>query len=132
MAADLTREEYHRRASDRVSTWIQIEDVAAVERIDEIVQVDGVDVCFVGPQDLAASLGLAPALEPDDETFEGALDVIVRAAQRTGTTLGLLVPTTESALRRIAQGFRVVAVSTDAAMLAAAGRNARALTTESR
>jgi 4-hydroxy-2-oxoheptanedioate aldolase len=124
MVANLTRAEYYRRASQRVSAWVQIEDAAGVERAGEIMQVEGVDVCFVGPQDLSASLGLMPSLEPDSDVFEAALDTVVQAAAGTTVRLGLLVPTAESAMRRWTQGFQVIAVSTDAAMLATAGRQA--------
>jgi len=49
--------EYAREANDNTLVCIQIEDVAAVDNLDEILTVDGVDVFFIGPTDLAQSMG---------------------------------------------------------------------------
>ncbi|MEO7122796.1 MAG: HpcH/HpaI aldolase/citrate lyase family protein [Lacisediminihabitans sp.] len=50
--------DYLATAEDRVSLFVQIETIAAVDAAAEIVAVDGIDGIFVGPSDLAASLGL--------------------------------------------------------------------------
>lgn len=103
---------------------IQIEDRHAVDRIDEILAVEGLDVCFVGPQDLAASLGLPPILDSTEPGYTDALARIAHSAERHNVRLGILTATTEGAERHIDQGFRLVAVSTDARLL---GESARAL-----
>jgi 4-hydroxy-2-oxoheptanedioate aldolase len=51
-------DEYLRAANDQTLIVVQLEDIDAVERADEIAQVDGVDVLFVGPGDLALALGV--------------------------------------------------------------------------
>ena len=50
--------DYLARASDTVSVTVQIESAAAVDAVEEILAVDGVDAIFLGPSDLAASMGL--------------------------------------------------------------------------
>jgi 2-keto-3-deoxy-L-rhamnonate aldolase RhmA len=105
---------------------IQIEDRRAVDRIDEILAVGGLDVCFVGPQDLAASLGLPPILDSAEPRYVDALARIVHSAQRHNVGLGILTATIEAAERHVDQGFRLIAVSTDARLL---GESARAMTT---
>lgn len=120
-AFNVDRSEYLSQASEVVEVWLQIEDWRAVENASAIAAVGGVTGLFVGPQDLAASLGLEPSLEPTAPAFQDALDHLLRVAQHSGVPLGILVPDVPSAERRISQGFRIVAVSTDARILATGG-----------
>ena len=50
--------DYLARASETISVTVQIESTAAVEAVEDILKLDGVDAIFVGPSDLAASMGL--------------------------------------------------------------------------
>jgi 4-hydroxy-2-oxoheptanedioate aldolase len=99
---------------------IQIENREGLDRVDEILSVDGLDVCFVGPQDLAASLGLQPVLDSTEPTYAKALERIVRSAQDYQVRLGILTATNEGAERYRAMGFALIAISTDARVLAEA------------
>jgi 2-keto-3-deoxy-L-rhamnonate aldolase RhmA len=96
---------------------LQIESQEAVARMDEILAIDGIDVCFVGPQDLAASLGLAPQLDSAEPRYLAALETIVAAASRHGVPLGILVGSREAADRQLTRGFQMIAVGTDARLL---------------
>jgi len=102
---------------------IQIESGLAVKRVDEILAVKGVDVCFVGPQDLAASLGLTPRLDSTEPAYQAALDAIIAAAVRRGTALGILTGTLEGAIELRQRGFTMIAVSTDARLLEVSARD---------
>jgi 2-keto-3-deoxy-L-rhamnonate aldolase RhmA len=115
------REDYLAKSSELVELWVQIEDRQAVQNAKAIAGVPGVTGLFVGPQDLAASLGLEPAIEPPAPAFQEALDHLLDVSARSGCPLGILSPDRDSAERRIRQGFRIVAISGDARILANAG-----------
>lgn len=119
---------YYARANDEILVVVMIEQVEALERLDEILSVPGIDVAFIGPNDLHNSLGLAPAFESDDRRFNEALAQVVTTARRHGVAPGIHVHTAEAARRRIDQGFRFVAVTSEAGMmLSKAGETAKFL-----
>ncbi len=108
---------YYERANDEVLVVVMAEHVDAVERIDEILSVPGIDVVFVGPNDLHASYGVAPAFESDMPEFNQALARILASAQAHGVVPGIHVANAEQAQRRIAEGWRFVAISSEAGLL---------------
>ncbi|KAN0096673.1 Phosphoenolpyruvate/pyruvate domain containing protein [Hyaloscypha variabilis] len=80
----LTTPEYMKSANETIITMIQIETRAGVENVDAIAAVPGVDVVFIGPNDLAqALLGYTPA-RGDEPDFVDAMDKIVVAARKHG------------------------------------------------
>ena len=119
----VSRAEYLAEANQEILLAVQIEHVDAVARVDAIAAVEGVDCLFVGPNDLCASMGLPPLLEPDVPAFEEALAKVVRAADAHGKTAGILVGTLATGLMRLQQGFRFVAIGTDAAMITAGAQS---------
>jgi 4-hydroxy-2-oxoheptanedioate aldolase len=106
------------RAGDEVLGVVQIESPSAVEQVEQIAAIDGVDVLFVGPQDLSFNLGVPFAL--DSPTYLAALQRVRAAAERHGKACGLLVGDGATAAARHAGGWRFVAVGSDATLLAAA------------
>lgn len=117
----ITRDAYLEQATELIDLWVQIEDREALANAEAIAGVEGVTGLFVGPQDLAASLDLSPMLEPAAAEFEDALQHLLNVAGRTGCPLGILVADMESARRRIRQGFAIIAISSDARLLAGGG-----------
>jgi 2-keto-3-deoxy-L-rhamnonate aldolase RhmA len=106
------------RADDEVLTVVQIESARAVEQVEEIAALDGVDVLFVGPRDLSHDLGV-----PGDVTapsYLAALDRVHDAASKFGKACGLLVPDGAAAAKRHAAGWSFVAVGSDSTLLAGA------------
>jgi 4-hydroxy-2-oxoheptanedioate aldolase len=106
------------RAGAEVLGVVQIESASAVEEVERIAAIDGVDVLFVGPQDLSFNLGVPFAL--DSPTYLAALERVRGAAERHGKACGLLVADGAAAAARHAEGWRFVAVGSDATLLAAA------------
>ena len=106
------------RAGDEVLSVVQIESASAVDQVEEIAALDGVDVLFVGPQDLSHNLGVPFQL--DSPTYLAALQRVRGAAGRHGKTCGLLVGDGAAAAARHAEGWRFVAIGSDATLLAAA------------
>jgi 4-hydroxy-2-oxoheptanedioate aldolase len=106
------------RANDEVLGVVQVESASAVERVDEIAAIDGVDVLFVGPQDLSHNLGVPGDLEA--ATYLAAVERVRAAAARHGKACGLLVRDGATAAARQADGWTFVAVGSDTTLLAAA------------
>ncbi|CAG2006565.1 unnamed protein product [Fusarium graminearum] len=87
----LTAPEYMKSANETIITMIQIETRAGVENVDEIAAVPGVDMLFIGPNDLAQSLlGYVPA-RGDEPEFIAAIDKIIDAGRRHGKWVGRMV-----------------------------------------
>lgn len=119
---------YFARSNDEILVVVMAETREAVDNIDAILSVPGIDAVFVGPNDLHASLGATPAFDSDLPAFNDALARILAAARRHGVAPGIHVPDATQARRRIAEGWRFVAVSSEAGlMLARAGEIVREL-----
>ena len=99
-------------ANGRTAVIPMIETVVALNHIDEILAVPGVDAIYVGPADLSISLGLSPGNNDGEALFDDALATIVAACGRHGVVPGMHA---SGALteRRLEQGFRMLTVSGD-------------------
>jgi 4-hydroxy-2-oxoheptanedioate aldolase len=115
--------DYFSNANSSVCCIIMIETAQAVEDLDEIVSVPGIDAVYVGPADLSITLGLQPAPDNPDESFSSAIDRILQACRRHGVVPGIAGNAT-TAPKRISQGFAMVEVASDSALLAAGAARA--------
>jgi len=106
-------EDYFARADEEILVVIQTEHIAAVECADETYAVPGVDVVFVGPNDLAASLRGPDGSPPSKALQEATLTRIREAAARQKVASGLHVFSIEDARRRLAEGWQFVAVNSE-------------------
>lgn len=112
---------YFGQANQQVAVVIQIEHVQAIEQIDEILSVPGIDCAFVGPQDLSGSLGCQPPmLESPDPRYQEALDKVQAAARRHGIATGIMVSTAEQARRRAEQGFQLISLASEVRLFSVA------------
>jgi 4-hydroxy-2-oxoheptanedioate aldolase len=89
-----------------------IETVAALDALDDILAVPGIDAAYVGPADLSISLGLPPGNNDDTPAFVEALETIVAACDRHGVVPGIHA-TTALTERRLEMGFRMITVTAD-------------------
>ena len=107
--------DYFKVANDNISVAVQIESRAAVEAIDEIIAVEGVDALFVGPSDLAAGYGhLGNANHPE---VQAAIAHVFERAHAAGKASGILAPVQADAERYLALGCTMVSVCADLGML---------------
>jgi 4-hydroxy-2-oxoheptanedioate aldolase len=108
--------DYLKTAGEQICVLAQVETLDAVKRLPEIAAVDGIDGVFIGPSDLAASMGhLGNPMHPEVQaTISGAIKPI-RAAGKAG---GYLTGNEEEAKKRMAEGFQFVAVGNDLGILA--------------
>ncbi|MDW8469347.1 MAG: HpcH/HpaI aldolase/citrate lyase family protein [Burkholderiales bacterium] len=114
--------DYARRAHEELCLVVQAETKAALDQLEAICAVEGVDGVFIGPADLHASLGYPgetanPAVMP-------AIEQAIRRIRASGKAPGYLSPVEADARRMIAAGAQLVAVGSDVALLA---RGAEAL-----
>jgi 4-hydroxy-2-oxoheptanedioate aldolase len=106
---------YFNNANDEVLLVLQIEHIDGVNNADEILSVPGVDACFIGPNDLAASmgLGLGVPLESDHPELSAAIAQIREACVRHGVAPGVHCSHADGVNQRIAEGFRFCAMASE-------------------
>ncbi|MDP9365155.1 MAG: aldolase/citrate lyase family protein [Chloroflexota bacterium] len=92
--------------NDRVLAIVQFEHIDALGRLDEILAMPELDVLFVGPNDLAQSLGFPG--QPGHPQVEAAIERVCAAAKGGRVALGTVAPDAAATNRRLAQGFRMV------------------------
>lgn len=113
---------YYAKANDEILVVVMAEHVQAIENIDDILSVPGIDAVFIGPNDLHASMGLAPAFESDNPEFNAALKKVFASAKAHGVAPGIHVADAAHAQRRRDEGWQMIAVASEAGfMLAKAG-----------
>ena len=111
--------DYQQHANDTIVTFAMIETAQALDNLDAILSVEGLDAVYIGPSDLSLSLGCRPAFDDVDPPVAQAIDHILARARAHGVVAGIHNGTPEAALARIAKGFQLVTVSSDARLIAA-------------
>ena len=99
---------------------VQVESPTAVENLDDMLSVPGVDVALVGPNDLSINYGIPGQYE--EPTFEEALLKVIEACDRHGVAPGIHFNDPALVERWIERGMRVVSIQSDAGFLLAAAR----------
>ncbi|QRG07021.1 HpcH/HpaI aldolase/citrate lyase family protein [Xanthobacter dioxanivorans] len=107
--------DYFRVANREVCVLVQIETGAALARLEEIAAVEGVDGVFLGPSDLAASLGHLG--QPGHADVQAALEDAARRILAAGKAPGILATAAVDARRYLGWGYRFVAAGVDLALL---------------
>ena len=117
----MDRFEYFSAAGEAVVV-LQIEGRQAAENLDEILQVDGVDVLFVGPYDLSQSLGVVGQV--DHPLVVETITRIVDSCGEKGVCAGLFCSTPDAARHWMRKGARFISYGIDTALFTAACRAA--------
>lgn len=116
--------DYHATADSEICVIVQVETRQAIAAVDEIAAVPGIDAVFVGPMDLATSLGF-----PGGGTHPDVVEVVANTIERivaAGCAAGVLAATPETRQRYVAAGASFVAVGVDTMLLARATSALRA------
>lgn len=111
-------EDYLQRAHEITSLTVQIETDAAVQNAREIAEVDGVDAVFIGPSDLAASMGLLGQQEHPDVV--AAVEQTIATVRDSGKPVGVNAFAPTTARRYLDAGASFVLVAADVSILARA------------
>ncbi|WP_175956110.1 HpcH/HpaI aldolase/citrate lyase family protein [Schaalia sp. Marseille-Q2122] len=110
-------ENYLKRANEEfVSVIVQIETAQAVENAAEIAAVDGVDAIFIGPSDLAASMGVIG--QQDHPEVIAAVHRAIEAGRAAGKPVGINAFDPRLAQRYLEEGMDFILVGADVALLA--------------
>jgi 4-hydroxy-2-oxoheptanedioate aldolase len=115
------KQDYVDWANDEICLLVQAETKTALQNLDAICAVEGVDGVFIGPADLSASLGHRG--NPQHPEVQAAIDEGLRRIMRSGKAAGILTSDVAQAKRYIEMGCRFVAVGIDTRALAMATRS---------
>jgi 4-hydroxy-2-oxoheptanedioate aldolase len=111
--------DYPSQANDTVVVFAMIETAQALDNLDDILSVEGLDAIYIGPSDLSLSLGCRPVFDDVDPKAAQAIDHIVERAKAHGVYAGIHNGRSDVALARVAKGYRFVTLGSDARFLAA-------------
>jgi 4-hydroxy-2-oxoheptanedioate aldolase len=111
--------DYPTQANDTIVAFAMIETAQALDNLDAILSVEGLDAIYIGPSDLSLALGCKPTFDDVDPKVAEAIKHIVARAKAHGVQAGVHNGRPDVAMARIGMGFRFVTVSSDARMLAA-------------
>jgi 4-hydroxy-2-oxoheptanedioate aldolase len=106
---------YRKTIDDQVLVIPQIEDMEGIRNAAAILAVPGVDLAFLGPTDLATSMGV-DAGSPD---HEAAVQAFLAACKKAGKPAGMPVRVAPGIAKRIAEGFRFLDIASDLRLLEA-------------
>ena len=109
--------DYRTWADEQLAVIVMIETIQAVEQAEAILAVDGVVGCFIGPNDLALSMGLTPEDMGPGSEHEAAMLHVLAAAKKTGKAAGKHCFSAAEVTLRIGQGFQFLALASDSAFL---------------
>lgn len=107
--------DYLRQAGDQICVLVQVETKAALDNLEEIAAVPGVDGIFVGPSDLSASLGYLG--NPGAEPVQTILRELASRIDALGKAPGILATNAKDAKRYREWGYRFIASSVDIGLL---------------
>ncbi len=113
--------EYSSSANENIVGIAQIETIEALDHLDEIASLDGIDVLFIGPADLTMALGIFGQL--DHQLFTDAVKATVNAAQKAGKATGILLFNPDDYNTWYQLGIRMIACGADATFVADGARN---------
>jgi len=111
--------DYPQHANDTVVAFAMIETAQALDKLDEILSVEGLDAIYIGPSDLSLSMGCRPVFDDVDPPVAQAIRHIAERAKAHGVQCGIHNGVAAGALARIAMGYRFVTLGSDARLLAA-------------
>ena len=110
--------DYPEKANDSIVRFAMIETAQALDNLDSILSVEGLDAIYIGPSDLSLALGCKPAFDDVEPPVAQAIAHILARAQAHGVKAGIHNGRPDVALARIAKGFSFVTVASDARLLA--------------
>lgn len=109
--------DYAQHANDEILTIAMVETQEALDNLDAIASVPGLDAIFVGTGDLRLSLTGGIGFDSEDAAMDAALERVLQACARHGIVPGLFTTSPEYAHKMATWGFRFIAVKTDSMML---------------
>lgn len=112
-AFNQTGRDYLLTANDNVMVCVQIESRKAVENVEAIAAVDGVDMLFIGPNDLASSMGHVAFDHASIPEVQDAIARVLAAGLAAGKYVGHFALSADAAAAKVRQGFHFVNCGAD-------------------
>ena len=109
--------DYAAKANETVVAFAMIETAQALDNLDAILSVEGLDAIYIGPSDLSLALGCKPVFDDVDPPVAQAIDHIIARARHHGVVAGVHNGRADVARARVAKGFRFVTLGSDARLL---------------
>jgi 4-hydroxy-2-oxoheptanedioate aldolase len=111
--------DYPEHANDTIVRFAMIETAQALDNLDQILSVEGLDAVYIGPSDLSLALGCKPTFDDVDPKVAQAIAHVLDRAKAHQVVAGIHNGAPEAALKRIGMGFQFVTVGSDARLMAA-------------
>ena len=109
--------DYFDHANEEIACLVMIEHVNTIPKLDEIAQAPGIDGFYIGPSDLAVTMGLRPGMDQKDPRHVEAVQAILDAATRNNLVCGMHCGSAEEAARRFEQGMKFCPAAVDVALV---------------
>jgi 4-hydroxy-2-oxoheptanedioate aldolase len=121
---------YQKTANDEILCMPMIETQQAIDNLDAILDVPGIDAVYIGPSDLAFSRGGTPVLDQEGKEAMDTYEVILKATAKRGMHAGIHCGKPEYAARMLKMGFNMVTLGNDSGLLLNAAKAAVKATRE--
>jgi len=108
---------YQKTANDDIVLLPMMETKTAVENMEAIFDVEGIDGVYIGPSDLGFSYGLEPKLDRSEPEILAIYDKIIRESSKRGLNAGIHCSGAEGAARAINMGFKLVTLSNEVGLM---------------
>jgi len=115
--------EYFRTANDELLIAVQVETQEALDNLDEILSVPGIDACYIGPFDLSVNLGFGIPPQWDAPKYVAAFDRVLEVSAKHGKPAGMFA-ISDNIEWAVKKGFKFNTVDMDDAFLTNAARAA--------
>jgi 4-hydroxy-2-oxoheptanedioate aldolase len=102
-------------ANENIMTIVYAETARALDNLDEMLAVPGIDVMWIGPMDLSQALGVTG--QPRHPKVLAAVDQIIQASRRAGIAVGTIAADADEAQQLLAKGVQFIGLSSDQAMI---------------
>jgi 4-hydroxy-2-oxoheptanedioate aldolase len=114
--------DYRLHANEEIACIVQIETIGAVEHIDEILSVSGLDATLIGPADLAMSMNIPVVPDNPHPDHIAACAEVLAGCRRNGVVPGIYTAGEDESARRVAEGWRFISIGTDGGYLTQGAR----------
>lgn len=112
--------DYASHANDRVAAFAMIETSPALDNLDEILSVHGLDGIYIGPADLSMALGCSPAFDQEEKAVVEAIDHILQKTLEKKLVPGIHTVSSAYALKMLNKGFQFVTLASDLRLMRSA------------
>ncbi len=110
--------DYWQHANDTVVPFAMIETAESLEKLDEIMAVEGLEAIYVGPADLSLAVGCKPGFDPTEKVVVEAIELICATAKKHGVIAGIHCGSTAYAKKMIDIGYQFITLLGDARLMA--------------